>query len=355
MRAMAIFFFVTAAAVFAQDVVPAKPLDPIYAILDAFGSHDIVALGEGAHGNEQGHAFRLALIRDPRFSATVNDILVEFGNARHQDLIDRFVRGGDVPDEALRQVWQDTTQVTTVWDLPIYEEFFRAVRAVNSKLPSQRQIRVLLGDPPIDWSAVQTFEDFSKWMADGNRDRHPADVIQREVLARNRRALIIYGDSHLARVATSPSRTIVQLLEGVNGKRVFTIASPSSMPQATDLRKLQADVASWRVPSIAVLRGTTLGVTEFTTYFLPASAIQPGKPMPPVPEKLKGLHMENQFDAVLYLGDPAAITMSRMSATRCADAAFMQMRLQRLALMPAPLSKIQGDRVKADCAVDATR
>jgi len=89
------------------------------------------------------------------------------------------------------------------------------------------------------------------------------------------------------------------------------------------------------VPSIAVLRGTILGVTEFTTYFLPALAIPPGKPTPPVPEKLCGLPMDAQFDAVLYLGDPTAITMSRMSGTRCADAEYIQMRLQLLALMPA--------------------
>lgn len=43
---------------------PATPLEPISAIIDAFRTHDIVALGEGQH-NEQGYAFRLALIRDP--------------------------------------------------------------------------------------------------------------------------------------------------------------------------------------------------------------------------------------------------------------------------------------------------
>jgi erythromycin esterase-like protein len=75
---------------------PAVPLDPIPAILDAFKTHQIVALGEGAHGNEQGNAFRLALIRDPRFAATVNDIVVELGNARYQDVMDRYVNGGDV-------------------------------------------------------------------------------------------------------------------------------------------------------------------------------------------------------------------------------------------------------------------
>ena len=60
---------------------PAVALEPISAILDAFKTHQIVALGEGAHGNEQGHAFRLSLIRDPRFAAIVNDIVVESGNA----------------------------------------------------------------------------------------------------------------------------------------------------------------------------------------------------------------------------------------------------------------------------------
>src|ERR1041385_730041 len=65
---------------------PAVPIDPIAAIVDACRSYQVVALGEGRHGNEQGHAFRLSLIRDSRFAATVNDIVVEFGDARYQDL-----------------------------------------------------------------------------------------------------------------------------------------------------------------------------------------------------------------------------------------------------------------------------
>jgi hypothetical protein len=52
-------------------------VDAISGILDAFRSHEIVALGEGGHGSIQAHAFRLALIRDPRFAKVVNDIVVE--------------------------------------------------------------------------------------------------------------------------------------------------------------------------------------------------------------------------------------------------------------------------------------
>src|SRR5262245_5852665 len=90
-----------------DEMRPAVPIEPIGAITNAFKSHDIVALDEGDHGNEQGHVFRLALIRDPRFAAVVDDIVVEFGNARYQETMDRFIRGEDVPERELQRVWQD--------------------------------------------------------------------------------------------------------------------------------------------------------------------------------------------------------------------------------------------------------
>lgn len=68
----------------AGELMPPTAGEPIAAILAAFRTHDIVALGEGPHGNLEGHAFRVMLARDPRFAATVNDIVVEFGSSRFQ-------------------------------------------------------------------------------------------------------------------------------------------------------------------------------------------------------------------------------------------------------------------------------
>ncbi len=51
----------------------AAPIDPVNAIRSAFATHDVVALDEGDHGLEQGHAFRLALLRDSRLPHTVRD------------------------------------------------------------------------------------------------------------------------------------------------------------------------------------------------------------------------------------------------------------------------------------------
>ena len=160
LRYLLVASFVAGTAILGQDR-RSLPLDPIDAVVGAFRSSPIVALGEGGHGNEQGHALRLALLRDPRFAEMATDIVVEFGNARYQDLVDRFVGGADVPTSDLRKVWQDTSQLQPVWDVPIYEAFFRAVRMVNESRPIGQRIRVLLGDPPIDWSRVTTFQDVS--------------------------------------------------------------------------------------------------------------------------------------------------------------------------------------------------
>jgi hypothetical protein len=81
-----------AAALQAQDLRLAVAREPVSAILDAFHEHDIIALAEGEHRNQQSAAFRLALIRDPRFATVVNDIVVESGSARYQETIDRFMR-----------------------------------------------------------------------------------------------------------------------------------------------------------------------------------------------------------------------------------------------------------------------
>jgi len=265
----------------------------------------------------------------------LNDIVLEFGNARYQDVIDRFVRGEEVPYDSLRQVWQNTTQVEFEWDLPVYEELFRAVRSVNASLPRGRQIRVLLGDPPIDWDKVHSFQDLQAGM--GNRDAHAVEVIQREVLSKGRRALVIYGTQHLIRKNTvigatdEWARGLVAQLERPGLTKLFTI-SPETR---TDLKALQPDVASWPKPSLAILRGTQLGAANFA----------PGPRQRPV-------LMEDQLDALLYLGPPSEMTSAQLSPALCSDRGYIEMRLSRLALVPpppgAPISP--ADLLKESCA-----
>jgi hypothetical protein len=328
----------------AQGPRPAIPLDAKNAILDAFETHAVVALGEGDHGNEQGADFRLSLIRDPRFAATVNDIVVETGNALYQDVIDRFVQGASVPENSLRRIWQDTTQPFTTFDVPIYEQFFQAVRDTNARLPRSQRIRVWLGDPPLAWSRV-TDEDRSEWNnAMARRDSYPAALIRREVLAKQRRALVIYGGMHLQRrviaynyeTIDDPSRLdIVQALE--QSTSVFTIWTNT----AADLAALQPDIARWPKPSLGLLRGSTLGDADFSFYYpVPQDrqAMRDGSFVRIPREQWQTLRMEDQFDAVLYLGEPSAMTFSGISRQLCADRSYLAMRTARFALVGLPRS-----------------
>jgi hypothetical protein len=281
------------------------PLDAIATIVDAFHTHAVVGLEE-EHTDARSSAFRLSLIRDPRFATIVNDIVVEFGNSLYQDVVDQFITGEPVEDGRLKRVWQDTTQAQTIWDRPIYEAFFRAVRQVNDALPAQRRLRVLLGDPPVDWDRVQRVEDLRG--ARGTRDTHPADVILREVLAKHRRALVIYGALHLWK-HNLQGPNLIERVEQEGGITPFVVITH---PLA-DLAGLGVDPAHWPVPSVALTRGTSL---------------------------------ENQVDAVLYLGPVTGRQISHLSPALCADPSYREMRSRRMTL--AGFAKAR-DLLVAEC------
>ncbi len=290
-----------------QGIPPARPVEPVAAILEQFKTHSVVALGE-VHGDLNSLKLRLSLIRDPRFPGLVNDIVVEAGNARYQDVIDRYVRGEDVPVATIREACRNTTNHNMGPDYPSFEEIFHPVRAVNLPLAPAQRIRVLLGDPPFDWSKVQTAGD----LYHDDRDRFVADLILRESLAKKRRALIVYGHIHYLRGAR---QSIVSYLEG-DGHKVFSVATMGPGAQLG-----QADVLSWPRPSLALIRGTAIGAAEVPMF-------QP-------------LRFEERFDAVII----DALAPGTLPRAYCDDPDYVKMRLFRLEL------RGQGDQLRTFCGI----
>jgi hypothetical protein len=330
-----------------QPPRPAVRLDPVDAILDAFKTHQVVTLPGGHAGNEL-HALLQKLIHDPRFPTVVNDVVVEFGSARYQDLMDRFVRGEEIADAALRQVWQNSTEPGTTNDNPLPEAFFRAVRTLNATLPVERRLRVLLGDPPIDWDHVLRKEDHRKWVV--QRDSYPADLIRREVIVRGRRALVVYGNLHFLRKETLTNydmrdwqaQTIVSLLEA-SGHKVFVIFADGA-----GVRSVQPDATSWPHLSVTLVKGTVLGAADFAA-FNPVEtryAILGVDRFEALPKsEWRSLRMEDQVDAIIYLAKES--TSAPLSPSLCADPNYMKMRLERIAL--AGLPQGEADRVRRLC------
>jgi hypothetical protein len=307
---------------------PVTPTEPVSAVLKAFDSHELVAV-PGGHLNTAVHAFTLALIRDRRFTDVVDDVIVEWGNARYQDLADRFVNGRDVAYADLRRIWMDNTQAAPTDDNPQAEEILRAVRAVNVSTRGKRRVRVILGDPPIDWSVVHTAADHRKWIA--QRETFPADVIAREVLARRRRGLILYGVGHLQRKnpqanfdSAGPAASLVSLLEEDRGVKVFNVGLMLDPPSGID-------VTTWPVPSLIALDGTSLGDRN-VVYNGPRVSVRDGAIVPVSPTEWRSMTLKQQWSALLYIGPRTSWSDATVSAALCADPAWGQMRTERMAI-----------------------
>jgi hypothetical protein len=279
------------------------------AVVAAFRRHRIVAVGE-VHGQQEHHDALLTLLLDPRLPGVVDDIVVEFGNALYQPTIDRFVAGPAVEDRDLRLVWRNTTQSpVATWDAPMYEQFYRAVRAANWPLPEAAKLRVLLGDPPLDWSRVRNQDD----VASLDRDGHLASVVRTQVLDRGRRALICYGSNHLKH--TPPGAQggggLAQV-ERETGERAYVILSGGHPRLASSPRR--------RVLPAAGTWLASADTGEFT-YF-------PGD---------CGIPFGAVADALLYLGPVAAQTQSLWNPATYLDPTYWAELQRRKTLTDAPV------------------
>lgn len=329
-----------------QGARPAlTPHEPIGAILDAFLDHDVIGLSDGrTHGDEEAMVFRVALIRSLRFVAMPIDIVVENGNARYQDVMDRYVRGEAVGFGELRHVWDDTTQPQTVNGTDDIPPVYVALREINRSLPRARQHRAILGDPPIDWSLIHTHDEFQVWLA--QRDASGAAMIQREILTRGRKALAIYGGGHLQRKQQASNykmdhplaQTVISLLDRASA-RTFVISGVGE----------RDEVRSWPVPALALIRGTTFGAEVIAQGGLPRVDVKPDGTFVPIPrDQWIDLTEEEQIDAVLYLGPNSTLRVRPLPPSLCTDPGYLDNRLQRMAIAGLPAS--EAERLKAFCA-----
>ena len=334
---------------------PARPTTPADAIVEAFRTHDVVTLSD-SHGRVQMQLFLLTLLRDTRLPGVVNDIVLEGASARYQDALDRFVRGDDVPEAVVRGAWQDTTQPQTTGVQSA--EIIRAVRSLNASLPRDRQMRVLAGDPPIDWTNVVSAQDHHRWIE--LRDSYPADLIHRQVITRGRRALVIYGQMHAQRkqiasnydMSVWQSQTLVSLLERDGAKvfSVWTLFEGEGVFNSSRFTRVVPDgVERWPTPGLAVVRGADLGAVDFAAYVPVPNRFQViNGALEPAPKTdWRVLPMEEQFDAVLYLGPSGPPTPVAIPRELCTDATFIQNRIDRIALAGLPAAEI--DQLKRSC------
>jgi hypothetical protein len=172
-------------------------------VFDAFKTHPIVAMND-FHGLAQQQDVYASLVRDPRFAREVGNVVVEFGTAQHQAIIDRYVAGEGVPYLELRKVWSDAVGWNPTVTFIGFANFFASVRAVNNTLPKEQRIRVWLGDPPVDWATADRAKVRD---IQATRESYPANLIAENILAKHKKSLVIYGGAHLRSEIVAHPRT----------------------------------------------------------------------------------------------------------------------------------------------------
>ncbi len=234
-----------------------KPEDATKAFLAAFDKYEVVGMG-AAHGDQDLDHFILDLIRNRALLSKINDVAVECGNSLYQSVLDQYIAGDDVPLEQVRQAWRNTTQ-PMCWISGFYEELFPLIRRMNQKLTPEKKIRVLAGDPPIDWSKVKSREDF--WQFLTMRDSSIASVMEKEVLSKHRKALMVFGTAHLYHHggADAGFKSAVELYEERYPGVTMVIESGNFSLLAKYNEQFELRAAFWPIPSlVADLTGTWL-------------------------------------------------------------------------------------------------
>jgi hypothetical protein len=284
------------------------PSDARRAILAAFDQYDVVGGMSPAHGVKDVDDFLIGLIRDPKLPGTVNDIVVECGNSLYQPVLDRYIAGDDVPLTEVRQVWRNTTQPNCGFST-FYEELFPLVRRINEKLPPAKKLRVLAGDPPVDWSKVHSLDDLMPFM---DRDTAIASVMESEVLSKHRKALMLFGLAHMTHGGGA-----VGTYEQHYPHSTFVIADHRGFTKDNDA--LENRMTSWPVPSLTRVKRTWLDRLD-SSYF----------------EGFPGQWGSAAVDAYLYVGRRDHLMHQPISARTVLDEDYIAELERRAATLGEP-------------------
>jgi hypothetical protein len=335
-------------------------------VLALFEHRPVVALGD-AHGLAQEEAFYAALVADPRFAQQVGNVIVEFGAAVAQDIIDRYVGGDDVPFEQLRRVWTDTAGAFSPGEpVPLgLVNFFATIRAANQHLPAAQRIKVWLGDPKVDWTRIHSFSDLRPFLR--QRDEHMFAVLDQEILRKHKKALLIVGLGHL--FGPGGSGPLTRAINDAYPNSLSIVAPWLGYIENECNTHLAPRMSGWPVPALlAPVQGTWLTAQPPSCNFLPPAQLErmrqmaermkhmsppaqpPAGPAPPggagppaggvllgggppgerMPSPADMIEAETDImsgrkaDAILYLGSPDTLTRSPFETSLYMDLEYFK-------------------------------
>jgi len=263
------------------------------AIVKLFNSHQIVALGD-AHFYDEVMIFITQLVTTNTFANKTQHLVVEFGNAQYQKLLDDYLSGGDVSKDEIKKIWRETL-FFTAWTPNVYADFFHKVRIFNQGRTSDKQLKITLAEAPFSWKDLSSEEE---WRAIANNKVSGfSSTIERRV--KNENTLFIFGAFHVIELRDSvkkqvtpvqwPLLTRVSTNLDTNAYTIWPVIQPALINELNQH-------TTKNNKALIHLEGSPLGEHSFADL------------MPKARIKLSKLHARDAttkqlFDGMLYLGD----------------------------------------------------
>jgi len=244
----------------------------------------------------------------------VGNVVVEFGEASSQPIIDRYVNGEDVPYAELRKVWSNPVGWIPTVTAQGLINVFAVIRDVNLALPPGQRVHVWLGDPPVDWSKVNAQADARPVLA--QRDSYPAGIIEKEILGKGKKSLVIYGTFHYY-----GDDSLWGIISKAHPGTFFRVTPYAGFVENSCSATMEEQFSAWPLPALVnPVRGTTL---EAQFHRADCHFIAPGSMrFPPSVSQQEAASriadLEDQSsgvagEALLYLGPASSLTLSPLS------------------------------------------
>lgn len=179
---------------------------------------------------------------------------------------------------------------------------------------------MLAGDPPVDWDTIEA-HGFGDLDLRYGRDKNIASVMEKEVLSKHRKALMLFGYFHLMHANVFDERSAVSIYEKDYPNRTFAIAGLESLDLHTHLLST-SPYASWPAPSLMLAKGTWLGAIRLSHFTPPPFLMKDCVATAGFPEG-DDRRMEEVVDAFLYLGPPSLALREQFPADIAMDSAYM--------------------------------
>ena len=166
-------------------------ISPLTFFKNKLESGAILALGE-AHWYADLFEQMTDVLLDPQLDGAFTHLFIEFGNAKHQALLNNYLLGEAVTDTELAAVWLDSIAFPA-WMHPCYGQFFHRLRAANAE--RNVPIKVVLTEPSFNWQAIQHPSELSKLNA--QRDQALVDGVEKLQQKQAQSVVVLVGARHI--------------------------------------------------------------------------------------------------------------------------------------------------------------